>query len=169
MAMNRFDELATFVDEIHKQLKEQDYIDLMMMMNRLRIKIETINPPPKEQYRLNIKNIIPHLVLSDDNEYEIIEDHININIIFDRNNILYGMGSETDFPLLACIDSYVGKPCEILNNGKIRLDFNKEEISCFRIHCRSCCDKGNDDCDHEDCPWLRYKHYPQKFISWDKL
>jgi len=168
--MINFNELASFIDEeqIRHSIPEQHYITLMEHMSNLRQEIETINSP-NEQYRLNIKNIIPHLVLSDDNEYEIIEDHININIIFYRNNILYGMGSETDFPLLACIDSYVGKPCEILNNGKIRLDFNKEEISCFRIHCRSCCDKGNDDCDHEDCPWLRYKYYPQKFISWEKL
>ncbi len=168
--MNKFDELATFVDKIHKKLKEQDYISLMEYMKNLREDIVALEPQ-KEQYRLNINFYLPHIALTSDNSYEIVEEGFKKEIIFDRKNILSGLGSETDFDLSACIDGYVGKPCEIRYNGKIRLDICDLalENTCFRLHCRSCDDKGNDDCDNDDCPWLAHSYYQSKLISWEKL
>ena len=56
--MNRFDEVATFVDKIHKKLPEQDYINLMDKLSKLR---ETIKGA---DYLVDLKKIIPVLKLS---------------------------------------------------------------------------------------------------------
>ena len=94
-----------------------------------------------------------------------------IKIIIERGIILQLSFFETDFNLSACIDAYVGKPCEIIHTGKIRLDVCPAmmENTCFRLHCKSCDDKGNDDCDNEDCPWLAHSYYQSKLITWEKL
>ena len=84
MAMNRFDELATFVDGIHKQLKEQDYIDLMTMMKRLRTKIET---PRGADYLVEIQYEHQELKYLGDNEYKFEEYYDYQKLVFNEKDI----------------------------------------------------------------------------------
>ena len=168
--MNNFNELATFIDkeEIRQSLPEQHYITLMEHMSNLREEIETLNPP-KELYRLKIVWFLPHIALSSDNEYEIVKEELWKTIIFDRKNITCGIGTETDYDLRTCIDAYVGNGCSMLPNGKIILDMDEIEDTCFRLHTQSCDDKGNDDCDNDSCPWLKHSYKKSKLIGWEKL
>jgi len=158
--MDKFNELATFVDKIHKQLKEQDYINLMNKLSDLREDIET-----KQKYKLKIQFIFPHLVLVDENEYQIVEEEMRKDMIFCRKDIQIGVfDSETKIDS----DDLIGKSCCFDISGKIKLDFSDREVICFRVHNETCDDKANDDCANS-CPWLRHSYNQTKLLNIEKI
>lgn len=166
MAMNRFDELATFVDGIHKQLKEQDYIDLMTMMKRLRKKIETRGA----DYLVEIQTIIPELKYIGDNEYKFFEYSKYQKLVFNEKDICKAPNWNREFDekeFLALKKS----DCLITESGELQYEMKNETFRQFVFHDSECDDFGDDidEYDNCSCPKLNYKWSATKIWKVEKL
>lgn len=151
MAMHRFDQLATFVDEIHKQLKEQDYIDLMTMMKRLRTKIET---PRGADYLVEIQTIIPELKYIGDNEYKFFEYSKYQKLVFNEKDICESHYNrkfdEKEFLALRR-----GSNFHLSESGQLQYDMINKTERQFILHDSECDYFGTDNC---DCSCARLQH-----------
>ena len=163
MAMNRFDELATFVDEIHKQLKEQDYIDLMMMMNRLRIKIET---PRGADYLVDLVETLPILTYQGGNHYKIDKHLIHQSLVFNEKDICRIVCNDRQFDekeFLACRGD-----CNITNDGQLEYNNKNRQTEDFILH-DSECDHFGTHKNNCDCSCLEYDTTTTKITNIEKL
>ena len=162
--MNTFDEIATLVDRIHKQLKEQDYIDLMTMMKRLRTKIETQRGA---DYLVDLVETSPILTYKGGGHYKIDEHHIHQSIVFNEKDICRIDCDDRQFDEHEFLDSK--GYCSISDNGQLQYNLVKVRDENFVLHDTECDDFGENDKDDCDCSSLEYEINTTKIIKIEKL
>ena len=159
--MNKFDELATFVDKIHKQLKEQDYINLMKKLSDVR---ETIKERGAD-YLVDLKKIIPVLKYTGGNQYKIARMIHYSSIVFNEKDICRIVCDDRQFDEKEFL---AARNCNITDDGQ--LEYNNTDNYCkdFTLHDSECDNFGteNDNC---ECVILEHTCYTTKIIKIEKL
>jgi len=160
--MNRFDEVSTFVDKIHKQLKEQDYINLMKKLSDVR---ETINERGSD-YLVDLKKIIPVLKYNGGNEYKIDRMIYYPSIVFNEKDICRFACADRQFDEDEFL-AYRGD-CNITDDGQLEYYNIDDYCKDFTLHDSECDNFGteNDSC---SCVSLEHTCYTTKIIKIEKL
>ena len=163
--MNKFDELATFVDGIHKQLKEQDYINLMNKLSDIR---ETIKERGAD-YLVEIQYIHKELKYLGGNEYKVDRYCHYQKLVFNEKDICevdYNYDRKFDEKEFLALKR--GSDVDISESGQLQYGIPNKTSRRFILHDSECDDFGenNSNC---SCVSLEHKWTATTIFKIEKI
>jgi len=162
--MDKFNELSTFVDTIHKQLKEQDYINLMNKLSDLR---ETIKKRGAD-YLVEIQYEHLELKYLGDNEYKFEEYYDYQKLVFNEKDICEVDSFNRKFDEKEFLALRKGSNLHLSESGQLQYGMTNKTSRRFILHDSECDDFGtnNSDC---DCARLEHKWTATTIWNIEKL
>jgi len=157
-----FEEVSTFVDKIHKQLKEQDYMDLMMKLSYLR---ETIKQR-RSDYLVDFEETLPILTYKGGCHYKIEYHEIRQSLVFNEKDICRVVCADRQFDEKEFLDSK--GYCNITDDGQLEYYNKNYQTEDFILHDTECDNFGTErqNC---DCSVLEYETNTTKITNIEKL